>query len=336
MSQIIPFEQNRLPAHIAARFAARGPSALSQNVGAGYGIVSIKGKVFHIVRGEERTLVTKPGDDDPAASIEVVIIDANPALSKTYYPNGYEEGSTDKPVCYSNDSIAPGADAPEPQALKCSICPHNVFGSRITESGGKGKACGDFRRMAIAPASAIAEPMLLRVPAATLKPLAVYGEMLSKRGVDFGAVVTKIGFDHTVAHPALTFKPMGFIDEAMAAQVDEVRNSDLVRQIIGVSGPFSGAAPAAATTQATAASAPPVAAPAPAPAPTPVAPKPRAARAPAPAPVPTPAPAPVAAPAPIMATSAEPPVPPNAPPMVVNSQAASDIGNMLAGIDFDD
>ena len=319
MSQLIPFEQSKLPAHIAARFAATGPSALTQNVGAGYPIVSIKGKVFHIVRGDERILVTKPGDDDPAGSIEAIILDANPNLSKTYYPGGYEEGSADKPTCFSNDGLAPSPDAAEPQSTKCAICPHNVFGSRITESGGKGKACSDFRRLAISTVGTPSEAMLLRVPAATLKVLAAYGDMLTKRGVDFSAVVTKIGFDHTVAHPALTFKPLAFIDEATAAAVVEVKASEHIKAVIGLSGAYTVApapkAPADAPPKAAAAAegaakviekakAPPKPKPTPAPAPEPEA------AAPAPAPAPT--------------------------VQVVDSKAAGDIASMLAGIEFDD
>lgn len=236
MSQLIPFDFNsatsKLPAHIAAAFSVTGPSALTTGVNAGYGVISIKGKVFHIVRGDERTLITKPGEDDPAASIEVVILDANPRLSKVYYPSGYEEGSVEKPTCYSNDSVAPAEDAPEKQSVKCATCAHNQWGSRITDNGKKGKACADSRRMAVATVSQPNEPMLVRVPAASLGPLAEYGDMLQKRGVNFSAVVTKIGFDYTVAHPALTFKPTAFLDAETAAKVVESRGSDLVKKII--------------------------------------------------------------------------------------------------------
>lgn len=234
MSQIIPFESAKLPAHIAKAFMASDD--LSSGVGGGgFPHVSIKGKVFHITRGGETTLIAKPGGDpdDPASSIEVVIVKANPALSKVYYSGGYTEGSDAKPLCYSNDGVAPAADSQEPQAKKCATCPHNQWGSRITENGGKGKSCADSRRIAIAPVTQINDPMLLRVPAASLKTLAQYNDSLKKRGVGYPAVVTKISFDHKVAHPALMFKPVGFIDDATAEQVLEVMNSDIVSNIIG-------------------------------------------------------------------------------------------------------
>lgn len=271
MAQIIPFESAALPAAFSGLFQVSDD--LSTGVGSGgYPHVSIKGKVFHIVRGDEKTLVTKPeADDEPAASIEVVIVKANSALSKVYYAGGYTEGSDAKPLCYSNDSIKPAADSTEPQASNCATCPHNQWGSRITDNGGQGKACADSRRIAIAQVSQINDPMLLRIPAASLKALAQYNDTLKKRGVPYQVVVTKIGFDYSVAHPALTFKPVGFIDDATAREVAGMVETDVVNNIIGTTNVRGASSPALEQT--------PVAAAQPAPkpaAPKPAAPKPAA------------------------------------------------------------
>jgi hypothetical protein len=239
--QMVPFEAKGLPAHIA-NLPGISEDDLISGTGGGFPVISIKGKVFTIVRGDERTMVTRPdADGEPAGSIEVVILRANPNLSKTYYPKGYEEGTADKPTCYSNDGIAPGQDAQEPQSVKCATCAHNQWGSKISENGSKVKACSDVRRLAVAPLNQLNDPMLIRVPAASLKPLGEYGSALKKRGVKYPAVVTKISFDFSVAHPALVFKPVAFITEDMATQVQEVMKSDMVTQIIGL-----GATPAPA------------------------------------------------------------------------------------------
>jgi hypothetical protein len=231
MSNLVPFEA-QLPAHITAL----GDQMISADdliaSGGGFPVVSIKGKVFHIARGDSKEMVMRE-DGTPAASIEVVILRANPKLSKTYYSQGYEEGSIDKPTCYSNDGVEPGADAQEKQSTKCQTCVHNQWGSKITEQGSKAKACADVKRLAIAPIGQLNDPMLLRVPAASLKSLTEYGDKLKKRGVKYPAVSTKISFDFSVAYPALTFTPVSFITEAMARQVQEVMNSDVVNQIIG-------------------------------------------------------------------------------------------------------
>lgn len=230
---LIPFESAKLPAHLTAAFGDLGDE-FSSGQKSGFPVISIKGKVFHIKRGDEKTLVTKPGaDDEPAASVEVVIVKTHPGVAKTYYKKGYVEGSVEKPDCYSNDGVAPAADAVEAQAKKCATCVHNQWGSRITDDGKKGKSCQDVKRLAVSAAGQLNDPMLLRVPAASLKTWDAYVDLLKKRGVNPPMVVTKIGFDYTVAHPALTFKPVGIITDDMAAEVRETRESDVVQSIIG-------------------------------------------------------------------------------------------------------
>lgn len=235
MSNLVPFESGNVPAHIARRFADVGTNNdLAANVGGGgFPVISYKGKVWHVVRGDERTLVANE-DGDPKSSIEVVILKANPNLSKIYYQSGYEEGSSAKPTCYSNDGQGPARDAAEPQASKCAICPHNAWGSRVTENGAKGKACSDSRRLAVAPIGDLENPMLLRIPAATLKELTAYAELLNRRRAPYQAVVTKIGFDHTVAHQKLTFKPLRWLTDEEADLVAEVTEREVIRNIVGL------------------------------------------------------------------------------------------------------
>lgn len=234
MSALIPFEKASLPADLASMFSAVGDDDLTSGISAGFPVISIKGKVFHLSRGGEKTLITKPdSDDEPAASLELVILKANPNISKVYYINGYVEGADDKPDCYSNDGIAPAADAQTPQASKCAVCPHSQWGSKITESGKKSKACNDSRRLAVAPLGQLNDPMLLRVPATSLDPLKQYGDQIKKRGLKYNAVGTKVGFDYTVAHPALTFKPMGMLPPDLLRQVVEMMDSDVVKDILG-------------------------------------------------------------------------------------------------------
>lgn len=234
---VVVFETANLPAHLASMFGTTAASDLTANVGnGGFPFLSIKGKVWTIVRGkDDRTVVTN-ADGDPRSSIEVVVIKANPHLSKVYYARGYEEGSDAKPDCYSTDGIAPAADCETPQAKKCAVCPHNQWGSKVTEQGGKGKACSDSRRIAVAPVGQINDPMLVRVPAASLRPLAEYGSALAKKGIPYQAVVTKIGFDPEAASPKLTFKFVGFLSAEQAQQVKAVMDSDTVTQIIGGNG----------------------------------------------------------------------------------------------------
>ena len=237
MNDMVAIKSSKLPAHLAGKVKGGNVFAAAVSAG-GFPVVSIKGKVFHLIRGDERTLVTKGEDGEPAASLEAVILSVNPNKSKVFYDSGYEEGSVAKPTCYSNDGLAPASDSESPQAAKCAVCPHNQWGSRITDNGGKGKACSDSMRLAVAAPDQLNDPMLLRVPAASLKTLGLYGAQLAKRGVEPLHVVTKIGFDYNVAHPALTFKATRFVEAEEFGEVEAVllNEAETIGQITGISG----------------------------------------------------------------------------------------------------
>ena len=315
MSNITQFEGAGVPAHIAAMFGgADTNNDLSHGVAASsYPIISYKGKVWHIVQGETRTLLTN-AEGEPRSSIEVVIVKSNPNLSKIYYQGGYEEGSSAKPTCYSNDGSGPARDAMSPQAPSCQACPHNAWGSRITEQGGKGKSCTDLRRIAVAPSGDLSTLMLLRIPAGSLKDLTAYADMLNKRKAPYAAVVTRIGFDHTVAHQKFKFTPLRWLEQHELAEIATVMNDkkDVINRITGVEAdivvPSAPVAPPADDEWAAMGAAPAYIA--------------------APEPTPAPAPAPVAQPAPVQA-----PVSARKPLDAIISEADSAIDDVLGMLD---
>jgi hypothetical protein len=228
---VIPFG-SALPAYLT-QATGSDLGNYTQGVGGGFPVMSIKGKTFTLVQDGTRAIVTRPDDpDSPASYIEVVFLRSNPALSKTYYPNGYEEGSAERPHCASSDGIRPDAGVPSPQAKNCASCPQNVFG---TSGTGKGKACQDTRRIAIASLAQLDNPMLLRVPPASLKSLAKYALFLGQHNVKtMAAVVTRIKFDAAEATPKLLFEARAFLEEGTYHLVSELAQSELVQQIIGL------------------------------------------------------------------------------------------------------
>lgn len=243
-AQIIPFDSGTLPAYLS-RFKVSND--LGAGISQGFPSLSIKGKEFAIVRGDDRTLITRrndDGEDEAVRSLVAVIIKANPGISKVFYEGKFVEGQDSKPACYSNDGKTPAADAAKPQCATCQDCPRNQWGSRITEDGKKGKECADSRRLAVAALDTISDPMLLRVPATSLKALMEYNKLLNVRGVPYQAVVTRIGFEKGAAHPSLVFKPVGFLTDAQSDEVFAMENSDLVNQIVGLA-TMPSAAPAA-------------------------------------------------------------------------------------------
>jgi hypothetical protein len=232
-TNIIPFESKTLPAYLkGVEKTAINDDLVSS--GAGFPVISIKGKTFAIVRAGEREILPNPKDpDSPATNIDVVLLKANKGLSKLYYAKKYEEGSDDKPLCYSSDGIKPNADAQEIQNPVCATCRHNEWGSRITDAGKKGKACQDNKRLAMTTPDQLNEPYLMRVPPASLGNLTEYAQFLAKRGVKYNMVVTKISFDPDAATPKLMFKAVGLLDDAAYAQVQESLKLDVVEMITG-------------------------------------------------------------------------------------------------------
>lgn len=241
MSNIIPFDtaSGNLPAYLKQPNRAVVNDDLTAHAGTGFPVMSIKGKNFTVVRDGERTVLTKDVDGEKIAvpSIEVVLVKANKGTSKVFYLKGYQEGAENqKPDCFSNTGDRPDPSIAQPQSKSCAACPHNQWGSKIGDNGGKGKACQDSVRMAIATPDLINDPYLLRVPPASIKSLGEYGKMLAKRGVGYNMVVTRIGFDMESPTPKLTFKPTGLLSDAAYAQVQEVTASDTVSAILGSEG----------------------------------------------------------------------------------------------------
>lgn len=235
MSDIIPANL-KVPAHILAA-SEDIDDDLTAGASTGITVLSIKGRQFTIVRGDERTTIMSPKDPDaPAAAINVVILRANRNVSKMYFASQYEEGSAAAPDCFSLDGQKPDPSVENPQAESCVTCPHNQWGSRITDSGKKAKACSDHRRIAVAAPNALEDVMLLRVPPKSLKALAEYGRALKARKIDYRHVVTQIRFVRDVATPQLEFKVVGFLEPEQVEKVDALYNDEKVLAVIGQPG----------------------------------------------------------------------------------------------------
>jgi hypothetical protein len=235
MSNIIPFESGNLPAYFKEVDVASLNTDLTNHSGGGFPIISIKGKIFTVVRDGVRTVLPNPKDpDSPATAIDVVVVKANKGTSKVFYAGGYSEGGDQKkPDCFSNTGDRPDPSVKSPQSKSCATCTHNQWGSRTGENGGKGKSCQDSVRIAIAAPGMLNDPMLLRVPPASIRALGEFGQACAKRGLPYNAVVTKLGFDMESPTPKLVFRPVGMLDDKGFAQVQDVANGDTVTSILG-------------------------------------------------------------------------------------------------------
>jgi len=227
MSDMIELDAG-LPAHLKDTFSGTNPFAAAGST-EGFKQLTIKSPSFYVSSNGMREEI---GVD----TLDIVILAANPNKSKVYYADGFEDSGFVKPTCYSNDGAAPSDNADAPQSKKCAICPHNQWGSRITDKGGRGKLCSDSMRLCVTPFDNVGEPMLLKVTSYALKTLGQYGAQLSKRGVDPKYVVTQLGFNSQGDYPSLTFKAIRFVEEDELKKIDELvkTESETIDKIIGV------------------------------------------------------------------------------------------------------
>lgn len=230
---VVPFAGGKVP---VALQGTTDVDDLSAGVSGGFAVMSFRGSRWKIkYQGEEHPILN--ADGDPVASLEAVILKANPHITKNYYEQGYTEGAAEAPDCFSLDGVHPDPGVENPQSQTCARCPKNVFGSRITPAGKKAKACQDNRRLAIVPAADLENdtfggPMLLRIPAASLAELALMGKNLKARGFPYNAVTVRIGFDMDVSYPKLTFRPVRPLTDEEAVQVRALLSDDKLERIL--------------------------------------------------------------------------------------------------------
>ncbi len=202
---------------------------LGAGVSASYAVMGIKGKVWSVKFGGEETQLMRDDGDGPRSSIEVVIVKASPAISKIFYKDGYVDGANQAPDCWSGNGVAPDPSVKNKVHPTCADCPMNAWGSRTTDAGKNAKACADSRRVAIVPLIDIDNetqggPMLLRVPAASLKDLKAYGDLLASYQHPYWAAATRIAFDPAEAFPKFVLSAIRPLEEEEVAKVKALRD----------------------------------------------------------------------------------------------------------------
>lgn len=237
---IVPIDFNSAPAAIAPTALSRRYMDINSDVAshAAYATISIKGKVFAITKDGTRQQLTKTDEDGevvPVSFISISVLRAN-LKSRVYYREAFTEENSEgaKPTCYSHDGIAPSAGSAEPQCAKCQLCPHAVWGSKTGDAEtGKGTACAPNARLAVAAPDKPSEPMLLRVPPASIKAFREAVKLGESRQLPYNQLVMRVGFDREAASPKLTFKPVGMLQDDDYEKVAAMYDDETVQQIVG-------------------------------------------------------------------------------------------------------
>jgi hypothetical protein len=193
--------------------------------GGGVKRISIKGGVWRMmINGKE---IAK----NEERSMNVIVVNAAPKTSRTFYAGAYKEGEISAPDCWSAEGDVPDAKAHNPQAKRCVDCPQNAKGS----GQGDSKACRYSQRLAVVLANDIKGDIFqLTLPGQSIFgegapgkwPLQTYAKMLGGKGIPISTVVTEMRFDTDSATPKLTFKPIKVLDREDALAAIEQGKSD--------------------------------------------------------------------------------------------------------------
>lgn len=192
-------------------------------------VLSMRGKQFRLRRdGQEVSLKTQ--------TLDVILIGSRGNNSRRFYEGTYNRGEVKAPTCASADGTAPDADVQEKQHDMCSTCPRNVWGSKRSASGGKGKQCDDYRRVLVfIPSKNLLKPVILDIPATSLRKrkgetgpelqLREYLRALGRNGIEPYQCVTTLTFTED-EYPRLVFGFARWVTKDEHAAVAESRASE--------------------------------------------------------------------------------------------------------------
>lgn len=249
MSNIVPFNaeagQMMSPEDMAKIFG-------ESNITAGEAVpaISIKGKVWTIVKdGNETPIMVKTEDGDfPVQSLKVIVVNQTLNRTRTFFDGPYVEGENRQPDCMSFDGKYPASDVANPVSPTCDSCPNAVKGSKITENGTATTACSVGKLLAVIPSSQLDHQILrLKLPVTSLYDKEngeeaqgwyawdQYVRFLRSRQVTHtGAVETTMKFDSSAPYPKILFKTSGMVDLAGAKTIAARVDSDEVNHILGL------------------------------------------------------------------------------------------------------
>lgn len=232
MSNIVEFNPSSAPSFVKrGELSAVAKALAGGNVGGGGKRISIKGGVFRLMSdGKEVAAIDE-------RHLDVVVVNAAPKVSRTFYMGKYEEGNTTAPDCWSPNGEVPDASSANKQADSCATCPQNIAGS----GDGTSRACRYSQRLAVVLANDVqGDVMQLSLPAQSIfgkeegdnRPLQAYARYMAAQGAGADMVVTRLKFDTKAAVPKLFFKAVRWLtDEEYAVSVEKGQSREAVSAV---------------------------------------------------------------------------------------------------------
>ena len=231
MSNIVEFNPSSAPSFVKRGELSAVAKALAGGTGGGGKRISIKGGVFRLMSdGKEIASIDE-------RHLDVVIVNAAPKVSRTFYIGKFEEGNTTAPACWSADGEVPDASSSNKQSDSCATCPQNIAGS----GDGTSRACRYSQRLAVVLANDVqGDVMQLSLPAQSIfgkeegdnRPLQAYARYMAAQGAGADMVVTRLKFDTKAAVPKLFFKALRWLtDEEYATATEKGQSREAISAV---------------------------------------------------------------------------------------------------------
>ena len=207
MSNLTIFKNDIPVEHRGEGLSDLAKSLASRSTNVSRRLTARNGVFRRLVNGEE---VGKVKSD----SINVVIVNVLPRVSRQYYEEAYDpNGTPTVPDCWSNLGDKPDAKASNPQASNCASCPQNIAGS----GGGTRRACAYQRRIAVIMENDphgevyqmnLASTSLFGKGENRTHPFESYLTFLGANSESIDRIVTEISFDEKSDVNTLLFTPV--------------------------------------------------------------------------------------------------------------------------------
>jgi hypothetical protein len=206
MSNVTIFKQQTTVVPTGKRGVSELARSLASSVTMRRIQANVNGTFKRIVNGEQIGNAMR-------GQINLIIVDALPKVSRTFYAGKYDPDNPTSPNCWSNLGDKPEDAAEDKQHTNCADCPQNVKGSGTNG----GKACRYQRRIAVlVEGDTSGEVYQFNVPAKSLfgkgtgnvHPFESYIKFLVANGESPDNVVTQVSFDDNADTMELTFTPL--------------------------------------------------------------------------------------------------------------------------------
>lgn len=203
-----------------------GADAFLGGIRIDYPRIFIKDSRWRIYRGMDQFIM-------PDLYLDVILLAANPNVSKAYYSNPSAHAGNETPICASADGISPNIDIPAPQAPSCRVCRWNTPRSQPSANSSSFNVCREQKRVALLAAGDLGGDIYaLTVESSSLKELFMYVDAFRANNTKLTAAVTRLTFDDERGWPRVKFARQRWLTEQEFSKVCERESDALIPMVI--------------------------------------------------------------------------------------------------------